>query len=64
MAKRPKRRKYKDNPYTLLHDEENNTYYANNTHKPYWYYWIYYHNLILFSKIIKLKNMTIILIKF
>lgn len=28
MAKRPKRRKYKDNPYTLLHDEENNTYYA------------------------------------
>lgn len=28
MAKSPKRRKYKDNPYTLLHDEKNDTYYA------------------------------------
>ena len=30
MAKRPKRRKYKDNPYTLLHDEENNTIFRYN----------------------------------
>lgn len=28
MAKSPKRRKYKDNPYTLLHDENKDIYYA------------------------------------
>lgn len=28
MGNRPKRRKNKDNPYTLLHDERNNTYFV------------------------------------
>lgn len=26
MAERPKRRKYRDNPYTLMYCEENNSY--------------------------------------
>lgn len=35
---RPKRRKYKDNPYSLLHDEENDKYFVlfkNNKHENY-----------------------------
>ena len=47
MGNRPKRRKNKDNPYTLLHDERNNTYFVMFAQNP-----VFYNiGFILFSEV-------------